>query len=411
MKIQQVKISEFKNLKNFDADIKGANILLVGDNSVGKSSFMQFIEIALGKSTEIPIGAEGEGTVIADKDGKPWTFKVKFKSGKPFVTIVSPDGMTDTTKSALAQIVGAIDFDVDEFVNLSDTTAGRKKQVEIYKGFLPKDVQQFISEQEQRVVKSYDQRTELNREAKHLEGYLAEHKFKKFTDKLPEQPIDVTELTKKITEAIASNDKIKEVEQRIKAREQELKDIAFQISQLNAKTDEINKMQEAAEKWLGQNKLVDVTEMMAQKDNAHEINLAFADKSDYDAKMTQFNTVKAEAGEMTAFIESSRGTIEEAIKDCDVPVDGLSFDSEGLIYNGIPVSTANLSTSEIMELGVKLKIAQNPQFGVLFIQRSESIGKQRWEDIKSIAEKNNFQIIAEKVERGVEKLTIELISE
>jgi ribosomal protein L29 len=411
MKIQRVKIKNFLVLKDFEAELNGANVLLIADNERGKSSLIRFIEIALGKQTEIPIGAEGEGVVIADRDGANWTFHVKFKSGKPFITITSPDGLTDTSKSALAKIVGAIDFNIDEFVAMSDTTSGRKKQVELYKGFLPQETQDFIKEQEQRVVKSYDQRTELNREAKTLEGYLAEHKFKKYVEQLPDKPIDITELSEKIKVAMAANEKIREVEQRMADRVKSIKDAEDTIKQLQEKIAELEKSQIAAREWLKTNSLVDVTEMMAQKDKAHEINSALSDKADYDAKMVQFSTIKEEAGEMTAFIESSRGTIEEAIKDCDVPVDGLSFDSEGLIYNGIPVSTANLSTSAIMELGIKLKIAQNPDFGVLFIQRSESIGKQRWEDIQEIAKKNNFQIIAEKVERGVDKLTIELIGE
>lgn len=411
MKIQQVRIKKFKCIEDFDADLKGANILLVGDNGVGKSSFMQFIEIALGKQTEIPIGAEGEGYVIADKDGKPWTFKVKFKNDKPFVTITSPDGMTDTTKSALTNIVGSIDFDIDHFVQLSDTNAGRKKQVEIYKGFLPQETQDFIKTQEKRVQTSYDQRTEINREAKTLEGYLAEHKFKKYLDKLPEKPVDTKELQEKIDTSLAKNKKIDEIVQRKDDRVREISNTKKTIQELTEKLAELEKSQVAAEAWLKENTPTDISEMMAQKDKAFEINSVFEDKADYDKKFAQLQTLKEEAGELGAFIDSSRQTIEDAIRDCSIPVDGLSFDSDNLLYNGVPVSTANLSTSEIIEIGVKMKIASNPDFGVMFIPRTESIGKQRWEDILAIAKKNNLQLICERVERGVEKLTIELIGE
>lgn len=113
---------------------------------------------------------------------------------------------------------------------------------------------------------------------------------------------------------------------------------------------------------------------------------------------------------MTALIDSTRQVIQDAIRDMDSPIEGLGFDSEQLLYKGVPVNPDSLSKSEIMELGIKLKIAENPDAGVLFIQEGESIGAKRLEEIKEIAAKNNFQIIMEQVERGNEKLTVELVS-
>jgi hypothetical protein len=116
-----------------------------------------------------------------------------------------------------------------------------------------------------------------------------------------------------------------------------------------------------------------------------------------------------ESGELTAFIESSNQAIADAIRDCDSPVDGLTFDADSLIYNGVPVSNASLSSSEIMHLGIKLKMAENPDLGILFIQRGESLGAQRLKDIQDLAKKYDWQIIMEQVERGNEKLTIEIM--
>ena len=42
MKIEKVKIKSFKVLKNFEADIAGHNIFIMGDNAQGKSSIIQF---------------------------------------------------------------------------------------------------------------------------------------------------------------------------------------------------------------------------------------------------------------------------------------------------------------------------------------------------------------------------------
>ena len=118
-----------------------------------------------------------------------------------------------------------------------------------------------------------------------------------------------------------------------------------------------------------------------------------------------------EAGELTVKIESERQAISDTIKSMDSPVEGLSFEDESLVYNGVPVNENNLSTSEIMELGIRLKMAENPEFGIIFLQRGESLGKDRLKLIQELAKKNNFQLIIEEVQRGQEELVVQFIGE
>ena len=84
----------------------------------------------------------------------------------------------------------------------------------------------------------------------------------------------------------------------------------------------------------------------------------------------------------------------------DSPIEGLTYDNDVLVWNGIPVSVDSLSTSEIIELGVRMKIAENPELGMLFIERMESVGTERFNLILDIANKLGWQIIGEHVERG-----------
>ena len=157
--IKKVQINEFKAIKDFDESFENNIILLKGDNGVGKSSVIQFIEIALGKQKNIPPNATGEGEVIADFRGNQYLFQVAFKDGKPIVTITAPDGMKDNKKSTLAGIVGAIDFDIDKFVEQSKSLSGRKEQIETYKKFLDKEIVEQIERYESNVAINYEQRT------------------------------------------------------------------------------------------------------------------------------------------------------------------------------------------------------------------------------------------------------------
>lgn len=410
MKLVKVQIKDFKVLKNIEKEINGNNLILLADNGRGKSSFIQFIEIALGKTTSVPELESGEGTIWVDKNGQEWTFQVQYKKGKPVVTVISPDGFKDNRKSVLANVVGAMDFDIDEFVKMSDSDAGRKEQVKTYKSFLPKEVQEFIADQEYRVKRSYDERTEKNREIKTLKGAIAEHPFTKVIE-VPKGPIDTQALTIQIEASLEHNKKVQGAGERYRSRKQEIDAIAQQILELKEKQEALIKLNADADVWLKapENQEQDVSALMDQKDKAFETNADYDKKVDYDKQVAMLKALSEESGELTAFIDSSSQAIADAIRDCDSPVDGLTFDADSLIYNGIQVSSATLSSSEIMELGVKLKMAENPDLGMLFIQRGESLGAERLKEIQALAKKYDWQIIMEQVQRGKETLSIEIM--
>lgn len=414
MKTEKVIIKEFKILKNFEQEVNGNHILLLGDNGVGKSSFIQFIEIALGKTTNIPANATGEGEVLITKDGKKYTFHVKFKDGKPVLTVTGEDGMKDSRKGTIASIVGALDFDVDEFVELSKSTAGKKKQVEIFKSFLPEEIRTDLEKFEENVKVSYNERTEVNKAIKLKEGSIKEHRLysvvgvKKFEEK-------------KIKEEIDKVQSLKEHNSKVTEKTKELSDVTAKLDDLQTKINEMMAnhkkglvIKKELETWVSENIAheLDVIEAAEKAlETVEQNNKDFTDSEALLKDMALLETMKEESGELTAKIESSKEAIAITIRDMDSPVQGLAYDDEVLVYNGVPVSPDTLSTSEIMELGIRLKMAENPELGILFIQRGESLGAERLKTIKEIADKENWQIIMEQVERGTKKLHVEIMSE
>jgi len=172
MKLQKVKIENIKVLKDVDVDINGHHVLVCGENGLGKSSFIQFLEIALGKNTNIPPNATGKGEVIVNRDGEQYTFKVKIKDGKSVIEVTTPDGMKDSRKGTIAGIVGAIDFDIDEFVEMSKSEKGRKEQVKIFKSFLPEEIRQELARFEANTAANFEERTYVNKQIKELSGAI-----------------------------------------------------------------------------------------------------------------------------------------------------------------------------------------------------------------------------------------------
>lgn len=414
MKIEKVIIKEFKILENFEQEVHGNHILVMGENGVGKSTLIQFMEIALGKQTNIPPNAKGSGELFVNKDGKKFTFSVKFKDGKPVLTVTSPDGLKDTRKGTIAGITGAIEFDIDEFVDLSKSAAGRKKQIEIFKSFLSDDVKEFIQRHEQNIKAKYDERTDLNRFIKEKEAAIHSHRLfpvigiKKFEYKEMKQVFDA------LAKMRDENRKREEIIDRFNAREKQIEDTKNKIKELQDLLKVDIDLQSKAELWLKENPMHEESAIEAAQNSLEYIekdNRDFNDAEALQKDMALVTKMKEEAGELTAFIDSSREAVANAIRDMEGPIEGLTFDDETLVYNGIPVNPDSLSTSEIMELGMRLKMAENKDFGILFLQRAESIGAERFKKMIEIANKAGWQIIAEQVERGNNKLHVEIITE
>lgn len=419
MNVQTVKIKDFKILKDLEAEVAGNHILLIGDNGVGKSSFIQFIEIALGKQTNVPLNAKGHGEVVFQKDGQPITFKVDFRDGKPYIKVSGKGISIDNKKGAIAELVGALDFNIDEFVELSKTTAGRREQVKQFKSFLPADIVEGIAKFEADVNNDMEERKQLNVEIKKLKGSLALSTLYSLPDSelLKFQPVDTVEVMAELKAANEKNDKRAKVENGIEQRKALMKSKLDEITQLQEKIDKLNAEIGAADKevkdglaWLKANPLITTTALENTISEAGQVNQKAEQAKTHLAERKKLATLEEEAGELTAKIESSKEAIAIAIRDMEGPIEGLSFDDETLIYKGVPVSPDTLSTSEVMELGIRLKMAENPELGILFIQRGESLGAERLQLIRELADAEGWQIIMEQVERGKKELQIEIIA-
>lgn len=411
MSVKKVYIREFKCLNDFTAELNGRNVMLMADNGMGKSSFTQFIRIALGDTKHIPENTKGEGYVVTDRDGQEWTFNVKIENGKSKVEIVSPEGLKDSRKGSLSTLIGAVDFDINEFVELSKSVAGRKKQVEIFKGFLDADTRKELEKYEANALAHYQERAEVNKTIKNMEGEIAGHPINHIHDLSSITQVDVQQVYKELQADQAINNRRKEVETRLNERNKQIDEIKEQIYQLTLKSEGLVNQNLEASKWLDQNPAKNTTEHEDRINSANEINKKHEQAQVLIKKRSQLNEAKEKSGELTALIESERQAISDAIRDMATPVEGLSFESDNLTYNGVIVSSDSLSTSEIEELGIRLKIAENPDFGMLFIGKAESIGKERMERILEIAKKHNLQVIGEQVERqDVKRLHIEIIN-
>lgn len=97
------------------------------------------------------------------------------------------------------------------------------------------------------------------------------------------------------------------------------------------------------------------------------------------------------------------------IRSLEFPVEGLSFCDDGIkeayaTYNDKPIDESNMSTAELIDLGVRIKIAKinrmPDNMGVLFIEHGESIGANIWDTLMDLGKKHGVQYFIEEVRRG-----------
>lgn len=412
----KVSLKNFKVLEDFEQDLNGSSILLLGDNGIGKSTVLQGIKIALG-SKDIPSTLQdgAKGIVEADMDGNPYTFYFEKKKGSIDLKVTLPNGLRESKRGVIAGLVGAIDFDINEFVSLSDSTAGRKKQVEEFKKLLPAEFVTELAQYETKIKNIFDDRAALNKKIDTLKGFIKESPL--YGADLKTQPVDIESLSQEIEEANKKNKLIQEKEAAFEQRTQSIENRKSKIEELKKAIEEEERKihdEETLNKlysdWRKKNDLIDVSEMNRRYADASAINVKAAQAEEHNKRLKQLAEFEEEAGQMTVHLETTRQAVADAIRDFESPIPGLSFNEDCLVYNGVMVEDASLCSSEKMELGYKMAVAANPDLGLLFIEGTESFGKKRFEDLLEFCEKNGLQLFAEQVIRGKEELEVQFIS-
>ena len=410
MKVQSVTIQNFKNIEELHEDLNGANVLLIAENGLGKSTFMQAIQIALGNTHNLPpdpITFDKNNAfieVVAGDDDQEYKFEAKYdrRTNRPVLSVTMPDGGREIRKGAIGNIVGSIDFDIMEFVNLSKSKAGKKQQIEIIKSFFNEEIQEFFRQQENRIEAAYHDRTEENRNIKTYKALLSESSLTLADFKTYAKKKNITKLEEKLAGIDAAVVGRKGVEERIEERENKIEQLQKEIKELEVKNEQ-------AYDWLEENPPVDADKLRSQVESAREFNVMAAKVASMQDVKIKLEQAEEQSGELTALIDSGKQAIEDAIKDIDMPISGLSFDQENLLYNNVPVDVDQMATSEIIHLGIELKMARHPNVHVLCIEHGESLGTDRLRLIQELCEKYDYQIIMEQVERGREELTIEIM--
>ena len=96
---------------------------------------------------------------FVDDNQEVYDVKLSFTEKNPLGSVkITKDGMSQSTKSFLQTIFKYHDFDASDFIGMSKTTEGRRKQVEIVKNLLPVEVQDQMTKIDSDIEQAKEER-------------------------------------------------------------------------------------------------------------------------------------------------------------------------------------------------------------------------------------------------------------
>ncbi len=375
-KIINITVRNLKNVSEQDVDLRGASIIMTAGNDVGKSTVLKtLIDRFHGHRPKL-IVKEGQrkGAYYMDlSDGSSieWTFTNKSEN----LIYITSDGLkvSSGVLSEIGRRYFGEEFDLNKFLNMS----ANKQQKE-----LERVVGLDFSKLDEEYKQVYDERTEQKRLLTHLRS-------QRKTKPAEVKPIEILQLKKELAEIEAKNDELrkdwaKEVQEiQIKNSDilsenannkhalQLLEEQYDALLELVDFKDAINfetanqifedkKMQFVEKDMLPQSPEPDylpTAEIKSKIEKANEQNLKYQnyvrDFQDHEKWLSEGKLAKSNSEKLTARLEEIKEEKRKILKGANIPKE-FELTDKGLLYNGFPLDSNQISTSAKYIAGLKL---------------------------------------------------------
>jgi hypothetical protein len=404
---------EAENLKRLrlvrlDFDPETHSFIVAGRNAQGKTSILDTIAMVLGGEKLVPerpirAGAKsGRGTVVLD-NGLQVTRK--FTSGGSRLEITGADGAPlKSPQAILDKLVGRLGLDPLEFIRQD-----RRKQLETLKRLVGLD---FTVENERR-RSLYEQRTGTNRQVAELEARL---RVCPMHADAPAAPVSIAALVQELRLAEEMNrvnaarwaevgqleGDAETIQQDIEKANAAIVELEKKVAQwreylgkkeaaLATKVDEIEAAQ-VAQSTLHDLDTSAITERIA---GAEEINKKVAANQARAELVAQYKARQASVEDVTRQIDAIDEQKGKALAEAHFPIPGLSFDDDGILYQGVSFDQA--SSAEQLKVATAIAFALTPDLPLVLIRDGSLLDDDSLRVIDDLAEEKDGQVLIERV--------------
>jgi uncharacterized protein related to proFAR isomerase len=416
MKLQSAHIKNYKNISEAVIRVDGKSFIVTAPNGAGKTSTIQAFLSTLsgqGHPTEIIKKGESLAEVIVEVVDADDTYKVRAlwsnNTGKVEgnITVHNSQGQKLGIK-AFRQMLGTISFDVvenflrrkkNEQIELLKTLSGKKRELDM------------LDVERKRV---YEERTEVNRQVVTYEGKLKGQELGEMLS-----PIDTSAIYGKMNGLSEEIELYSKAERGVQERIDKMNDNASaiegyrkKIEQLEAENISLAKEIEKGKAWLKGREKPALDQYSEQLKNAEEHNAKHRIQQALIGEHKALQSLKKNSKALTDKLQDIDREKAEILSNSQLPVEGLSFDDDGVYLDGLPFEEGQINTAKIYEVGFHIFRALGSNFRVMKLDMN-AMDKDTFERIMDLAG-DDIQIIFERVgwdvEEGVEiKFTEELL--
>lgn len=399
MQISRLRVQDFKKVKLVDVAIDGNVVTIGGDNAQGKSSLLDAIWNALAgkqKAVERPIRdgqkrASIEVTIDAE-DGGGYVVTRSYTPSGSTITVVpkdNPGAKLSSPQKVLDQLIGKFAFDPLAFA-MQDGKGQLKTLLDLVE--LDFDLPALEAERK----RAYEERTYVGRERKSAEGAL------QTMGPRPDagEAKSVTALAEELEARQRAESRRGELlglhtetRVRIGVVEKKIAELQAELEREKARLQQIQDLgKEAATHLEG---LRTQAEIRADMEAAEENNYAVAKRDEWDAAAERARAKEREYEALTDKIRNLDAQKAEGLARANFPIDGLSFDEEGVLYQGVPFAQA--SAAEKIRVSVAMAMAMNPELKVICVKDATLLDEKNRQVLIDLANEKGYQVFLEMV--------------
>ncbi|HUV87511.1 MAG TPA: hypothetical protein VMX79_10410, partial [bacterium] len=240
----------------------------------------------------------------------------------------------------------------------------------------------------------FDNRTDVNREAKRLEGAIA--KLPPWNeDRVPDELVSAVdlisqleELSAKTAQAVRADNSRRRLSAEIGAAEAKLESLHAEYNNLENDAQNIGLWDD------------EIAALHAQVANAEEVNACVRVKKQYFELEGQLHAAHGAMQSVTAQIQAIDDRKTTALASATFPVPGLSFNEDGVLYDGRPLEQA--SSAELTRISTAVAMAANPKLKVVIIHDGSLLDDDNLHIIAEMAAADGYQIWIERVDESGE---------
>lgn len=401
-RITSLQINNVMRVSAVQINPDGNTVIIGGNNAQGKSTTLNSIMMAIAGEKYIPAKPLKDGEkkgMIEIKLDNGMTITRRFTEKGTSLKLEDKEGNKLTSQQAiLNKLLSTLAFDPLKFMHMAP-----KDQATTLRGLVGID----FTELDNKYSQIYSDRTLVNREVKNLRAvYNSADGY----EGVPKEEQSVSELLKKHNEMTEVN------KSKINARTEmisqtEAKDsVSKQIELLENKLEELRLIEQQHEEALTEMKAAymempffkaeEIALITEQMEQAEETNRRVRANQQLEKTFTELRDKECTANELTKELEDIDAEKQKALEEAAFPIDGLSFNEDGVFYNSIPIDQA--SSAEQLRISTSIGIAMNSELRVMLVRDGSLLDEDNLVMMNDLADDNDMQIWIEKVGSGDE---------